>query len=158
MATQGTVRSESTEAYVPMTEDVVHIQGYLHKRTKDMRWQKRWFETNGCFLTYYKSRKMTKLLAALNLPQVGEITLLPENADDPDNDGTLFTIELKSRIYTLKAPSRKNAEKWVEILNQLKTSGTVEISSSETTRVPTATLDERTEWKKNACFGCVWCC
>jgi len=108
MATQGTVRSESTEAYVPMTEDVVHIQGYLHKRTKDMRWQKvrqrmgrrprrsamrlrrrwlrmscrtrasdalllpqRWFETNGCFLTYYKSRKMTKLLAALNLPQVG---------------------------------------------------------------------------------------
>jgi len=39
--------------------------------------------------------------------QVGEITLLPENADDPDNDGTLFTIELKSRIYTLKAPSRK---------------------------------------------------
>lgn len=27
---------------------------YLQKKTRDGRWQKRWFETNGCFLTYYK--------------------------------------------------------------------------------------------------------
>ena len=46
------------------------------QKTRDGRWQKRWFETNGCFLTYYKNKKMAKLLAALNLPQVGDIKLL----------------------------------------------------------------------------------
>uniref|UniRef100_A0A6U4KSE8 PH domain-containing protein n=1 Tax=Phaeomonas parva TaxID=124430 RepID=A0A6U4KSE8_9STRA len=157
MRTTGTVRSESTEAYVPMTEDVVHIQGYLHKRTKDMRWQKRWFETNGCFLTYYKSRKMDKILAALNLPQVGEIKLLPESAADPDNDGTLFTIELKARVYTLRAPNRKNAAKWVEVLNELKTSGNVEISSNDKARVASAPLDDQADWSKTPfLFFC--CC
>lgn len=30
--------------------------GYLFKKTRDGKWQKRWFETNGCFLTYYKVR------------------------------------------------------------------------------------------------------
>ena len=90
-----------------MPEDVLHISGYvtnlvgpsalryplclhvyhsyLYKKSREGKWQKRWFETNGCFLTYYKNRKMTKLLAALSLPQVGAITLIPEN----DNVGTL---------------------------------------------------------------------
>ena len=65
------------------------FSGYLSKKTRDGRWQKRWFETNGnsntngsclelspqsscstgLYLTYYKSRKMEKLLAALSLPQ-----------------------------------------------------------------------------------------
>ena len=40
------------------------MSGYLYKKTRDDRWQKRWFETNGVYLTYYKSRKMEKLLAA----------------------------------------------------------------------------------------------
>ena len=44
-----------------MNYDAVHISGYLHKMTRDGRWQKRWFETNGNFLTYYKSKKMTKV-------------------------------------------------------------------------------------------------
>jgi len=37
--------------------DIVAISGYLQKKTRDGRWQKRWFETNGCFLTYYKVRQ-----------------------------------------------------------------------------------------------------
>jgi hypothetical protein len=32
----------------------VTCSGYLMKKTKNDKWQKRWFETNGCFLTYYK--------------------------------------------------------------------------------------------------------
>ena len=71
-----------------------HISGYLHKKTRDGRWQKRWFETNANFLTYYKSKKMTKLLAALNLPQVGQIKAvkrvvdvnLLEDNNEQDND------------------------------------------------------------------------
>ena len=27
------------------------LNGYLNKKTRDGRWQKRWFETNGVYLT-----------------------------------------------------------------------------------------------------------
>jgi hypothetical protein len=52
------------------SSDEVSLSGYLYKKTRDGRWQKRWFETSGVYLTYYKSKKMEKLLAALSLPQV----------------------------------------------------------------------------------------
>ena len=94
---------ESSEAYPPM-QDIYYIQGYLYKKTRDGRWQKRWFETTGCFLTYYKSKKMTKLLAALNLPQVGEIKLVTDPAgEDAEDKGKLFSIHLNDRDYLLKA-------------------------------------------------------
>lgn len=44
---------------------------------------------------------MTKLLAALALPQVGAISVAPPNEEVPD--GSMFTLELGDRIYTLKA-------------------------------------------------------
>jgi hypothetical protein len=28
--------------------------GYLYKKTRDGRWQKRWFQTSGEYLIYYK--------------------------------------------------------------------------------------------------------
>eukprot|EP00635_Sarcinochrysidales_sp_CCMP3193_P015135 CAMPEP_0118914168 /NCGR_PEP_ID=MMETSP1166-20130328/14628_1 /TAXON_ID=1104430 /ORGANISM="Chrysoreinhardia sp, Strain CCMP3193" /LENGTH=136 /DNA_ID=CAMNT_0006853735 /DNA_START=68 /DNA_END=478 /DNA_ORIENTATION=- len=90
-----------------------HCQGYLYKKTRDGRWQKRWFETTGCFLTYYKSKKMTKLLAALNLPQVGDIKVV---------DDACFSIHLNDRDYLLKAADAAAAQRWVDVLNQLKTS------------------------------------
>jgi len=107
-----------------MATEVNSISGYLHKKTRDGRWQKRWFETNGCFLTYYKSKKMTKLLAALDLVQVGTIQVVtkPEPGDEGDL-GCLFSIELNERIYTLKAGDPTEATKWVDVLNQLKAGG-----------------------------------
>lgn len=47
---------------------------------------------------------MEKLLAALNLPQVGEIRLVDQDDEsyEEDNDGSLFTIELNDRVYTMK--------------------------------------------------------
>ncbi|CAH0493023.1 unnamed protein product [Peronospora farinosa] len=91
---------------------IEEIRGYLFKKTREGKWQKRWFETNGCFLTYYKKQGQ-KLLAALNLPQVGAITLLQEdNADGPG----LFTIELNERVYTIKARSHDEAQFWVDAL------------------------------------------
>lgn len=53
-----------------------------------------------------------KLLAALNLPQVGTITLLGE--DSTDGPG-LFTIELNERVYTIKARSHEEAAFWVDV-------------------------------------------
>ncbi|CAH0478648.1 unnamed protein product [Peronospora belbahrii] len=91
---------------------IEEIRGYLFKKTREGRWQKRWFETNGCFLTYYKKQGQ-KLLAALNLPQVGAIMLLEE--DHVDGPG-LFTIELNERVYTIKARSHDEATFWVDAL------------------------------------------
>ena len=34
--------------------------------------------------------------------------------------GTLFSIELNERVYTLKAADSEEAKKWVDVLNQLK--------------------------------------
>ena len=92
--TQSPMRTES-EAYVAMQQDLVHLRVLAQAGARRQMAAKvrprpspcprrghrgsltgppdRWFETNGCFLTYYKSKKMEKLLAALNLPQVGEI-------------------------------------------------------------------------------------
>ncbi|CAM9462822.1 unnamed protein product, partial [Hapterophycus canaliculatus] len=82
----------------------IESTGYLQKKAKTGKWQKRWFETNAHYLTYYKSKKMEKLLAALNLPQVGEIRLVDPDDDsyEQENDGSLFTIELNDRVYTMK--------------------------------------------------------
>lgn len=119
-------RSDTPEEQVFTGSDYVHIHGYLEKKTRDGRWQRRWFETNGCFLTYYKNKKMTKLLAALNLPQVDSIALLPDDhaeyASEPEGSGTgnLFSIQLNDRQYLLKAKEKEDAQLWVDKLNHLK--------------------------------------
>ena len=46
------------------------IAGYLQKLGRNGKWQTRWFETNGEFLSYYKSSKRAKLLATLDLEKV----------------------------------------------------------------------------------------
>ena len=49
------------------------IYGYLHKLGRNGHWQKRFFETNGRSLTYYKSEKRTKVLATLDLCKVSVV-------------------------------------------------------------------------------------
>ena len=46
------------------------IYGYLHKLGRNGHWQKRFFETNGERLTYYKSVNRNKVLATLDLCKV----------------------------------------------------------------------------------------
>jgi len=115
------IASAASSEYMYQAEDSA-MSGYLYKKTRDDRWQKRWFETNGVYLTYYKSRKMEKLLAALSLPQVGEIKVgSPE--EDPENQAGLFTLELNTRIYTLRAKNDAEALLWVNALNKLRADG-----------------------------------
>lgn len=93
--------------------DNLQLNGYLYKKSSSGEWQKRYFETNGNYLTYYKTQKMTKLLAALSIPQVGAIKLVEEITDDKGY-GYIFQIDLKDRQYLLRASSREEAEKWVD--------------------------------------------
>jgi hypothetical protein len=99
--------------------DKNHICGYLLKQSKDGVWQKRYFETNGTFLTYYKSKKMTKLLAALNMPNVGEITLVG-NINDNLGEGVIFQLELKDRNYVLRAKDMAEAQRWMRGLTVIR--------------------------------------
>jgi hypothetical protein len=73
----------------------------------------------GTFLTYYKSSKMTKLLAAMSLPQVGDIRLMGEIEDDKGK-GYLFQIDLMDRVYVLRALTKEEAVRWVTALGKLK--------------------------------------
>lgn len=104
-----------------------HKEGELKKLSKSGNWQKRYFATHACFLTYYKTSKMKKLLAAVNLPQVGTIALRDADEErdwDPqtleDGGKGLFSIQLNSREYILKASSDEEAREWVNVLNALK--------------------------------------
>jgi len=99
---------------------VGQMSGYLYKKSSAGEWQKRYFETNGNYLTYYKSSKMTKLLAALAVPQVGTIKLIGESDDDKGGFGYIFQIELKDRQYFLRASTQDEAKRWVDFLIQVR--------------------------------------
>jgi len=151
--------------------DEASISGYLYKKTRDGRWQKRWFETNGVYLTYYKSKKMEKLLAALSLPQVGDIKIISADQDTEQLDG-LFSIELNTRVYTLRGKSNDEALQWVSTLNRLRTEGIKAANSPQTPlSQPISNVDnskssskpddnnqtaEQSDWIKTgkSCFGC----
>mgnify|MGYP003385164921 CR=1 FL=1 len=62
---------------------------------------------------------MTKLLAALSLPQVGKIVINGE-IEDSQGKGVIIQLELKDREYTLRALTVKEAQKWVKVLIQLR--------------------------------------
>jgi hypothetical protein len=95
-----------------------NLSGYLHKKATNGEWQRRYFEINGSYLTYYKSQKMSKLLAALSIPQVGAIKLLGET-----DHGAEFRIDIKDRQYILRASTLQEAETWVSTLTKVRDSG-----------------------------------
>ncbi|KAG5192934.1 hypothetical protein JKP88DRAFT_268905 [Tribonema minus] len=139
------------------------MSGYLYKKAKTGKWQRRWFETNAHFLTYYKTRKVEKLLAALNLPQVGEIRLMDEDPSDEENNGALFSIELNTRIYVMRAASREEAARWVEVLKALQALDAEDSRGHESphaamVRAPDGIGSGEGYWKKDdKCFGLCGC-
>ena len=92
--------------------DEVSLSGYLYKKTRDGRWQKRWFETSGVYLTYYKSKKMEKLLAALSLPQVGGIRIISADEDPEKIEGNGVTQDPASHY-----PKQVLPESYEQALN-----------------------------------------
>ena len=68
-----------------------------------------------------QNKKMSKLLAAVNLPQVGDIAVMEPDAENDDTvDGGCFSIQLNSREYILKAADHDEALAWVKVLTKLK--------------------------------------
>jgi len=103
------------EPYLDEDELTPLIYGYLHKLGRNGHWQKRFFETNGERLTYYKSGKRKKVLATLDLYKVGEIAI-----DKTDPEECTFTIQVSNRPYYLRAEDKARCNDWVIILNRAR--------------------------------------
>lgn len=99
-----------TQQYKPLV-----VYGYLQKQTRNGVWQKRFFETDGEHLMYYKSSKRSKLLASLDLAKVGVI-----QEDPADLTGCTFTIQVAGRPYYLRAEDRSTCKDWVINLNRVR--------------------------------------
>ena len=94
------------------TTKFADLHGYLKKKSRHDRWQKRWFEANDHYLTYYKSPQSEKLLACIDLYQTGSIKLATEDDQAPgDESYSEFSLELGDRFYIIKAETRGDA-KW----------------------------------------------
>jgi hypothetical protein len=91
------------------------FSGYLHKRSSSGQWQKRFFEINGKYLIYYKNESMEKILAAVSIPQLGDIKVNGEMVDEIGK-GVVFQIDLKNKHYYLRADTFDLAEQWVRHL------------------------------------------
>jgi hypothetical protein len=101
------------------------ISGFLYKKSTSGEWKKRWFSTKGTVLMYFDSKRKDYVLSAISLSQAGEIILLSANYDN-DEVG-LFTFELNTIIYTLRAKSDVDAQLWVRVLNKLRQEGIAKI-------------------------------
>ena len=66
---------------------------------------------------------MEKLLAALYLAQVGDISTVRADQDVAEGQEGLFSIALQSRLYILRAKNDDEANQWVSVLASLRTKG-----------------------------------
>ncbi|CEG47979.1 hypothetical protein L915_07894 [Plasmopara halstedii] len=89
--------------------DLVELKGYLRKKSRHDRWQRRYFEATTHYLTYYKSRESEKLLACIDLWRTQTIDFVPT-----DEDKLEFFIAIGEQSYLLKADSQDDAERWVK--------------------------------------------
>lgn len=100
----------------PPQEDLsAPFSGYLYKKNSSGEWQKRFFEINGNYLIYYKNETMTKLLAAVAIPHIGDVKMVGD-VNDSKGEGYVIQIDLKEKQYLLRAESYEEAEKWVKHL------------------------------------------
>jgi len=91
------------------------ISGYLYKLGRQGKWQKRWFESDGECLCYFKSKERKKLLATLDLLHVGSVAM-----DDTDPSDCSFIIDVAGRNYHLCANSKDHAIDWVISINRVR--------------------------------------
>ncbi|CAH0473556.1 unnamed protein product [Peronospora belbahrii] len=88
------------------------LKGYLSKKSRHDRWQRRYFEATTHYLTYYKNRESDKLLACIDLWRTQTIDFVPT-----DSNRLEFSIAIGDQSYLLKADSQNDAMRWVHGLH-----------------------------------------
>lgn len=89
--------------------DLPELKGYLRKKSRHDRWQRRYFEATTHYLTYYKNRESEKLLACIDLWRTQTIDFNPADADKLE-----FSIAIGEQSYLLRADSQDDAARWVQ--------------------------------------------
>ncbi|KAE9037595.1 hypothetical protein PR003_g6086 [Phytophthora rubi] len=89
--------------------DLPELKGYLRKKSRHDRWQRRYFEATTHYLTYYKNRESEKLLACIDLWRTQTIAFNPADGDQLE-----FSIAIGEQSYLLKADSQDDAARWVK--------------------------------------------
>ncbi|TMW60051.1 hypothetical protein Poli38472_000093 [Pythium oligandrum] len=89
--------------------ELPELKGYLRKKSRQDRWQRRYFEATTHYLTYYKNRDSEKLLACIDLWRTQNIDLNPHDADKLE-----FSIQIGDQSYLLKAENADDAMRWVK--------------------------------------------
>ncbi|OQS02421.1 hypothetical protein THRCLA_05211 [Thraustotheca clavata] len=102
------------------------LKGYLLKKSRQGRFQKRWFEATSHYLTYYKNAESEKLLACIDLWRSGNIQMgVPEGYASADVTSADFSVKIGDQDYFLRAADEAEAAKWVNglKLRQVKPPG-----------------------------------
>ncbi|EQC31042.1 hypothetical protein SDRG_11229 [Saprolegnia diclina VS20] len=104
------------------------LKGYLLKKSRQGRFQKRWFEATSHYLTYYKNAESEKLLACIDLWRSGNIQMgVPEGYASSDVTTADFSLKIGDQDYFLRAADQQEATKWVTGLKarQIKPDGAI---------------------------------
>lgn len=88
---------------------------YLYKRSKSHNWQRRWFVLRLNQLSYYKDSKEHKASKIINIDEILNVSVIP------DNHKFHFIVVTNERIYHLKAFNGDDFQKWIELLNEVYT-------------------------------------
>ncbi|CAK4652178.1 hypothetical protein LEN26_007159 [Aphanomyces euteiches] len=109
-------------------DSLPELKGYLLKKSRQGRYQKRWFEATSHYLTYYKNADSEKLLACIDLWRSGNIQLgVPAGLALTDISPADFSLKIGDQDYLLRAADQDEAIRWVQGLKirQVKPEGAI---------------------------------
>ncbi|OWT43099.1 PH domain-containing protein [Pochonia chlamydosporia 170] len=95
--------------------DRVIKSGYVEKRTKTKNWKRVYLVLRPKTLSIYRDENETKLRHQLYLSDLSAVAFLKDPKQKRDHVFGLFS---PSRNYHLQAPTRQDAQEWVEIIRR----------------------------------------
>lgn len=111
------------------------MKGILLKKSPEGIWIKRFCETDGVFLTIYRSKSADKIVQIICMPQASNIKLIEFLKHDSDAGYAFDIIMLDGKTVNFKAQSLKEASLWIEALMEM-------IKMPMPTSLPTTPIDD----------------
>ena len=94
----------------------MNVSGWLFKRgisgPTGRLWRRRYFQSNGYFLSYYKSPNIQVEQGSIDLRKVREFEVLP--IEQQDKNQATFNIVTEGRTYELQARSPEDMNTWLK--------------------------------------------
>ena len=95
-------------------EEAMSFAGYLEKKSNSLLalWQKRYFQIlEGKIMIYSEKKDDNQIKGQINLEQIS----MPESVENK-----VFKFNLDSKIFTLKAKTIEEKDKWINVITLLK--------------------------------------